>query len=136
MGPIGWILIGLALLVGVVHVITNRHPSHLRRRQDTQGEWRAAGCSADAVDKLLEVACEAFGFSRRMKFKLRPDDTAIGLYRIVYPRTALADQLEIETFLLTLDEDLGVQAEGIGPDTSLAEIARRIDTRQQPASCS
>ena len=133
MKPIGWTIIAVGALWGILFVvalIAKGRPAVLRRRPDAGAEWRGTGCSADAIDRLLEVACDAFGFSTKMKPKLRPDDTVIGLYRIVYPRRQLMDQMEIGSFLLQFEEVFGLQAEDISLDTvSLADIAKKIDMR-------
>lgn len=129
MKPIGWIVIGIGVIIAILFVvalITKGHPTALRRRRPDEALWRGTGCSADTVDRLLEVACESFGFSPKMKPKLKPDDMIIGLYRIMYPSRHSMDQMEIESFLLQTEEAFGLQAEDIGPDTSLAEIAIKI----------
>lgn len=135
MTTVGWVIIGVGVLIGIVQIAVGRHHlSILKQREDAEADWEATGCVADTADDLLEVVCEAFGFSPKMKPKLRPDDTVIGLYRIVYPRkplAPLADDMEVETFLIRLDQDLGLPDEDIGPDTSLAEIAERIDNRNR-----
>ena len=130
MKPSGWIIIAVGVLIGILFVvglIAKGRPAVLRRRPDAGAEWHGTGCSADTIDRLLEVACDAFGFSPKMKPKLRPDDTIMGLYRIVYPRRHLMDEMEIESFLLQLEEAFGLQAEDVGSDTSLTEIATRIE---------
>ena len=131
MTTLGWTIIGIGILIGVVQVIVGSRPSVLKQREDAQPEWQATGCSAGTVDSLLEVACEAFGFSPKLKPKLRPQDAVIDLYRIIYPRKSWVDQMEVETFLIQLDKDLGLPDEDIGPDTTLAEIATRIDKEER-----
>lgn len=135
MKPIGWIVIAVSALIGIlflVALIAKGYQAVLRRRQPAAAQWRVTGCSVDTIDRLLEVVCDAFGFSPKMKSKLRSDDTVAGLYRMVYPRRHLMDQLEIESFLLQLENVFGLKAEDISLETtSLAEIASRIDMRMR-----
>ena len=130
---LGWTIIGIGALAGILRLVVRSDPSVLKQRENAQPEWQATGCSAGTVDSLLEVVCETFAFSPKMKSRLRPQDTLIDLYRMVYPRKPWVDQMEIETFLLQIDKDLGLPDEDIGPDTTLSEIATRIDNEAQPS---
>lgn len=127
MNPFAWIIVGGAVVVGVVCAMGKSRPRSLDRREDATDAWAATDCSPEAVDQLLDVVCEAFGFDRELKPKLHPDDTPMGLYAIVYPRARLADAMELESFFLGLDEECGLTDEEVDPNLALAAIARKIE---------
>jgi len=61
--------------------------------------------SKDEIRQFLDYFIDAFAFSPARRLCFRPDDRIIDVYRARYPfPTIMADQMEMERFLLMLDE--------------------------------
>ena len=81
----------------------------------------------DLLEDLLCIACEEFGFPIDLRYQLSPEDTISSLYTLVYPNPSWVDNLEVEGFVMRLEDKYPVSI----PDDdslSLEDIAFSVST--------
>lgn len=79
-------------------------------RSCTGPEWR---CSFPDVPKgdiraFLDLFVSAFDFDKKHRLKFIPSDRIMEVYQALYPPISLADNMEVETFALSLEELYGI----------------------------
>lgn len=100
----------------------------LMQRQDTETEWSHANVNMELIDTLLEIVCEEFDFPLELRYRLSPQDTLIAVYRIEYPKTPMADCMELENITIKLQETCGAKIrKWDDPDKTLLELVRMME---------
>ena len=80
------------------------------------------------VDAVLTLVCDAFSFNTDDRFKFGPDDRIVDIYRACYPRWKIwrvADVMEIESLMLDLDKQFGIDIADRLDDISLGQVVER-----------
>lgn len=114
-------------------------PAVYRDRGSLSEQWeqRCGHVGCVTFDAVLTLFCEAFSFNHDDRYKFGPDDRIMDVYRSLYPRWKLwrvADEMEIETFLLELDRQFGIEADRWWNDMSLGDVAEMIMMRRRAGS--
>jgi hypothetical protein len=77
------------------------------------------------ADAVLTMLCEAFMFNPDDRYKFGPDDQVTDIYRARYPRWKgcwSGDSMEIESLMVDIEKQYGIEIEDWRPDISLGEI--------------
>ncbi len=125
----------LALVVGVVAIsafFVDGLPASIRERRCQGAAWRRAFPDApkQAIREFLSVFVDAFSFRTSDRLKFCPEDKIIDVYRSVYPKRWLPDELELETFAKDLEKRFGFRLESIWCDQlTLEDVFREVCAR-------
>jgi len=89
-------------------------------REDQKQRWLAdfGAENASAVDKFLDVFCDAFDFPKRHKFQISPDDHVSAYYWSYYAKGE-ADGLEHESFFCRVEDEFKIK---LPADLPVAEL--------------
>ena len=120
-------IIGVAIPVQIV-----RHRSfapYADRKSDTQ-YWleRFPLVPESEICKFLTTFVDAFSLSDKHRFKFRPTDRLMDVYRAINPpKWTVADAMEFELFSLQLERQYGLRLEGCWcEDLTLGEVFGKI----------
>jgi hypothetical protein len=101
-------------------------PRPYKGRGSQETAWRdRCGEGLGEADAVLTILCEAFGFNSDDRYKFGPDDQVMGIYRGRYPRWKVwewGDSMEIESLMMALDTQYGIDVPDWRPDISLGDI--------------
>lgn len=126
-GTIGVGVIGAMLWVH--HKFERRRVrGRLISRPDNRDAWGNTGADPEMVDSLLMIIVEEFEFDHEERYRLGPNDTLMTAYRIEYPRTPMADSLELENIAKRLKNEHGVLWND--GDPTLLGLVRRIEQQR------
>jgi len=77
------------------------------------------------VDRILMDFCEAFLLKNRYKYRLRPNDRIMEIYRST--TGPFVDEMQLATLSIRIDNAFGVNiAEHVNEDTTLADIVKTV----------
>ncbi len=104
-------------------------PGQYHNRSCQGKGWRLAfpDASKEEIRAFLEFFMEAFGYAKKEKLKLSPDDQLLEIYRKQYPYRWQPDQLEFETLASDLDTEYGLDFSSIWKnELTLGELFSEI----------
>jgi hypothetical protein len=111
-------------------------PRRYRARASQEAAWRQrCGDELAKVNRLLRLLCEAFDFNPDDRFQFGPDDRVMDIYRACYPRWKFwqwADSMEIESLMMDLEAQFGLDVDQWHPDISLGELYERLSQPRGP----
>jgi len=109
-------------------------PAPYRDRESQKVAWQQrCGTVLGEVDAVLTVFCDAFSFNSDDRYKFGPDDTVTDIYRACYPRWKfwqIGDSMELESLMLDLKREFGIEAEAWRPDISLGDVVELVARRR------
>jgi len=101
-------------------------PRPYRNRDSQEAVWQDRyGERLSDADAVLTMLCEAFEFNPDDRYKFGPDDQVTDIYGARYPRWKgcwSGDSMEIESLMMDLDKQYGIEIEDWRPDISLGDI--------------
>lgn len=102
-------------------------PSPFCERDSREAEWRERYDDErlQIADAVLLLVCDAFGFNPEERFKLKPDDQIMDIYRGRYPpcqKWPNADCMEVETLIFTFNNKFGTDTSQWNDDITLAQL--------------
>lgn len=113
-------------------------PARYRNRGSQEAVWRDrySGASLEVADRVLCAVCDAFRFAAKDRFLFAPDDRLMDIYRAVYPRWRIwllqfGDEMELESLLLDLDRDFGLDEFPLDKETTIGHIVEAVLERQK-----
>ena len=97
---------GIAALVAWAFLSARSKDTWLRRRNAHHNLWQQAFTSEQwiRVDEALCWICSALLLPLKDRYALRPSDSIWSIYRHYYPTKAHADNMEMETLYMYLEE--------------------------------
>jgi hypothetical protein len=107
-------------------------PYQNRESQDDIWRQRYRGGKLTTADVVLKMFCDAFAFNPKDRYKFVPDDRIMDIYQSVYPRWRFwlaCDSMEIESFMMDLDKEFGIEVPQESCDITLGEIVDRAVKR-------
>ena len=134
-------LIVLAILAVPWYVYHAMHWRRKRRwkrgflaRKDSQVGWQSRFPDAmPLVEKVLAIFCVAYLFNERDKYRFRPDDRVMQIYK--HTTGPIADEMQLETFSLHIRDEFGVDLLDIfDENTTLGDVVQTISGRTQTGS--
>jgi len=127
-----WSTILLALIIAAVvlsGVFSRLLPGRFLGRGCMGREWRRRFPNAgkQSIRRFLGVFTDAFGLPVRHRLGFSPHDKVLDIYRDMYPHRGVPDELELETFVLEVRENFGIDlSQGDNKDITLGDIYSRI----------
>lgn len=115
--------LSVALVVNVLRERRRLRPFY--ERGDWRAEWlaRFPEVAENEVSEFLEMFVHAFCLRQGSEFAFRPDDRLIDVYRAIYPGPGMADGLEFETFVMSVERRYGVDLGALWrEDVTLGEV--------------
>ena len=113
-------------------------PARYRNRGSQEAVWRDrySGASLEVADRVLCAVCDAFRFAAKDCFLFAPDDKVAEIYRAVYPRWRIwllqfGDEMELESLLLDLDREFGLDEFPLDKETTIGRIVDAVLGRQK-----
>lgn len=135
---------GAIIVVGVVLwalwcLIPEMRHRQFRREIDSRPEvtehWRAEFPNEMfVVDRILTIFCDAFMFAASNKFKFRPDDRIMQIYK----RTTgpIADEMQLETLIIELDKAFATDLVGEWDEMiTLRDVVRMVSEKSGQDRC-
>ena len=107
-----WILLGVAILAGIVEAMFGRRlPKPYRYRVCMGRVWRERfpSASKSEIRHFLDIFIDAFLFGARHRLKFSPDDKVINIYKALYPSKWMADAMETVVLLTSLEKEYRVE---------------------------
>jgi hypothetical protein len=102
-------------------------PRLYRNRTSQEALWRERYGDARLlhVERILRTFCDAFMFNPEDRYKFFPYDRLQDIYRACYPRWKiwkLGDSMEIESLIITLEKEEGIEVLDYNPNISLGDL--------------
>lgn len=108
-------------------------PAPYRDRESQKVAWQQrCGAMLGDADAVLTLFCDAFSFNPDDRYKFGPDDRIIDIYRACYPRWKfwqIGDSMELESLMLDLKRQFGIEAEAWRPEISVGDIVELVAKR-------
>jgi propanediol dehydratase small subunit len=117
------VIVGVAIPVEIVH--RRSFAPYANRKSDIQ-YWHVQFPHVREAEicKFLTKFVDAFSLNNKHRFKFRPEDRLLDIYRAINPpKWTLGDALEFELFSLQLERQYGLRLEGIWrEDLTLGDV--------------
>lgn len=113
-------------------------PVPYRDREPQNVAWRQrCGAMLGDADAVLILFCDAFSFNSDDRYKFGPGDRVIDIYGACYPPRKVwrfADSMELESLMLDLERQFGIEAEAWRPEISLGDIVELVTKSRSTGS--
>lgn len=125
-------LTALLVIAAIAFVLTL--PVQLQRRRALQRFWdrhcmgirwrrRFPDAPKTELREFLTIFVDSFCFDHTRRTRFSPDDRVMEVYRAKYPPGSLADDMELETLGLSLEERYGIDFAAVWrEDITLGEL--------------
>ena len=136
--PGAWLTIFvIGVLIGMpVEILRRRRLRIYWSRACAGREWRQAFPDADKdeIRKFLQLFVDAFAFRGSRKLQFRPSDKFLDIYRACYPVKGWPDSLEIESFMLAVEDAYHIDLNrDWNPEMTLGQVFAMTLNHDHPA---
>jgi hypothetical protein len=105
-------------------------------RDSQAAEWRERFDDEllQKADAVLLLVCDAFCFNPEERYKLKPDDQVMDVYRGRYApskKWPKADCMEVETLIFTFNKKFGTETSQWNADVTLAQLVDLATKQRQ-----
>ena len=89
-----------------------------------------SGCRKRRNQSVLRIFIDAFDLDQKKKLAFSPDDRVIDIYRTMYPKNSLMDDMECERLVIDCEEHYGIDITKHCPENAtLGDIFNEIKHR-------